>query len=103
MSRRKLVGPDGEHGVLVPARNVDECMRDESLADTDRANDRDVPVRLDEPHRDELVTQPFVAGEIATFALAGPLIVPGKPEMRRDGHLRAGAFARPGAFPYDVG
>jgi hypothetical protein len=23
--------------------------------------------RLDEPHRDELVTQPFVAGEIADF------------------------------------
>ena len=31
------------------------------------------------------------------------ILVPGKPEMRRDGHLRAGAFARPGAFPYDVG
>lgn len=33
----QLVGPDGEHGVLVPARNVAECMRDESLADATSA------------------------------------------------------------------
>lgn len=85
----------------MPARNVAECTRDESLADAERANDRDVPVRLEEPRRDELVTQPLVAGDVADFALA--LIVPGKPDTKRDGHFRTEAFARQGAFPYDVG
>jgi hypothetical protein len=32
----QLVGPDGEHGVLVAARNMSERMRDEGLADPRR-------------------------------------------------------------------
>jgi len=56
----ELVGADGEHSVLVPARDVAECVCEEGLANADGANDRDVPVRLDEPHRDELVEQLLV-------------------------------------------